>query len=134
MNDIITAILLLFGATFMLLASLGTLRLPDLFTRMHAATKSGTLGVSGMILALGIHFNDLGVGIRAVLVVIFVFMTAPVAAHVIARAAYIVGVPLWDRTITDELRGRYHPQTNALDGLSEEERQQFTGDSKDIDL
>ena len=124
MNDILTALLLLFGATFMLLASLGALRLPDLFTRMHAATKSGTLGVSGMILALGVHFEDLGVGIRAVLVVIFVFLTAPVAAHVIARAAYIVGVPLWERTVTDELRGRYHPETGALEGYEAPEREE----------
>lgn len=117
MNDIITALLMLFGASFMLLAAVGVLRLPDLFIRMHAATKSGTLGVSGMLLALAVHFDDLGVAIRAGLAIVFLFLTAPVAAHFIGRAAYIVGVPLWERTIIDELRGRYDPDTAALQSM-----------------
>ncbi len=114
MNDIITALLMIFGASFMLLAAVGVLRLPDLFIRMHAATKSGTLGVSGMLLALAVHFDDLGVAIRAGLAIVFLFLTAPVAAHFIGRAAYIVGVPLWEGTVVDELRGRYDPDTAAL--------------------
>lgn len=107
MRDLITAAMMLFGASFMLLAAVGIVRLPDLFIRMHAATKSGTLGVTGMILALAVHFNDLGIAIRALLVILFIFLTAPVAAHLIARAAYLVGVPLWENTVTDELRGHY---------------------------
>ncbi|MBW7866239.1 MAG: monovalent cation/H(+) antiporter subunit G [Candidatus Hydrogenedentes bacterium] len=107
MRDLITAGLMLFGASFMLLATVGIVRLPDLFIRMHAATKSGTLGVTGMILALAVHFNDLGIAIRSLLVILFIFLTAPVAAHLIARAAYLVGVPLWEKTVTDELRSRY---------------------------
>lgn len=114
MNDLITAFLMVFGASFMLLASIGVLRLPDLFIRMHAATKSGTLGVSGMLLALAVHFNDLGTAIRAGLAIVFLFLTAPVAAHFIGRAAYLVGVPLWEKTLVDELEGRYDPVTAAL--------------------
>lgn len=120
MNDFIASIMMLLGAGFMLLAGIGVTRLPDLFTRMHAATKSGTLGVSGMILAVGVHFYDMGIAVRAILVVIFLFITAPVAAHVIARSAYVVGVPLWERSVADELKGKHDPRTGTLDSFDPE--------------
>jgi multicomponent Na+:H+ antiporter subunit G len=104
MGEQVSAVLLVFGALFMLLAGLGILRLPDLFMRLQAATKASTLGVGCMLLAAAVHFQDLAVTTRAVLVIAFFFLTAPVGAHVIARAAYAVGVPLWEGTITDELR------------------------------
>ena len=106
MSEQISAALLVVGAFFMLLAGLGVLRLPDLFMRLQAATKASTLGVGCMLLGVAIHFQDLAVTARAVLVVAFFFLTAPVGAHVIARAAYAVGVPLWKGTIVDELRER----------------------------
>ena len=62
--------------------------------------------LAGVLLAVAIHFQDLAVTTRAVLVIAFFFLTAPVGAHMIARAAYAVGVPLWEGTITDELRDR----------------------------
>ena len=106
MSEQVSAVLLVVGAFFMLLAGLGVLRLPDLFMRLQAATKASTLGVGCMLLAAAIHFQDLAVTTRAVLVIAFFFLTAPVGAHMIARAAYAVGVPLWEGTITDELRDR----------------------------
>jgi multicomponent Na+:H+ antiporter subunit G len=57
---------------------------------------------------------EIGVGARALATVFFVFLTAPVAAHMIGRAAYVVGVPLWNGTIVDELHGRYERQTDEL--------------------
>jgi len=104
MNDILCAALLLVGALAMLLAGVGVVRMPDLFMRMQAATKAATLGTGCMLLAVAVHFDDMGVTTRALLVTAFVFLTAPVAAHVIARAAYSVGVPLWEGTLCDELR------------------------------
>ena len=104
MSEQVSAALLLGGASFMFLAGLGVLRLPDLFMRLQAATKASTLGVGCMLLAAAVHFQDLAVTTRAALVIAFFFLTAPVGAHVIARAAYAVGVPLWEGTITDELR------------------------------
>lgn len=104
MNERICATLLIVGASFMLLAGLGIIRLPDLFMRLQAATKASTLGVGCMLLAAAIHFQDLAVTTRAVLVIAFFFLTAPVGAHMIARAAYAVGVPLWEGTMVDELR------------------------------
>jgi len=106
MNERIGAVLLVVGAFFMLLAGLGLLRLPDIFMRLQGATKASTLGVGCMLLGVAVHFQDLGTTTRAVLVVAFFFVTAPVGAHVIARAAYAVGVPLWKGSIVDELRDR----------------------------
>ena len=79
--------------------------------RMQASTKASTLGVGCLLLGAALHFQDLGVTTRAVLVIGFFFLTAPVGAHMIARAAYAVGVPLWEGTLVDELRD---DQTSAL--------------------
>jgi multicomponent Na+:H+ antiporter subunit G len=117
MSERISAVLLVAGASFMLLAGLGVHRLPDLFMRLQAATKASTLGVGCLLLGVAVHFQELGVTTRAVLVVAFLFLTAPVGAHLIARAAYAVGVPLWKGTITDELRHRRRaPEQATADG------------------
>ncbi|MCY4527216.1 MAG: monovalent cation/H(+) antiporter subunit G [Anaerolineaceae bacterium] len=110
----LTALLLLTGAFFMLMGAVGIVRLPDLFMRMSATTKSATLGVSFMMLAVALHFNDLAIGARALATILFVFLTAPIAAHMIARAGYLRGVSLWRGTISDELRGRYNEETGEL--------------------
>lgn len=104
MRDILTALLMTVGAAFMLLSGIGVLRMPDLFMRMQAATKGATLGVGCMLLAVAVHFGEMAIVGRALLVVAFLFLTAPIAAHMIARAAYSVGVPLWQHTLVDELR------------------------------
>lgn len=104
MIEVVVALLVVLGAGLVLLASLGLLRLPDLYTRMHASTKPATLGVSLSVAALAVHAGDLGIGVRAVLIVLFFFLTAPVAAHRLARAAYQAGVPRWSGTVRDELR------------------------------
>lgn len=101
--DLLTAALVLVGGAFMLLASVGIVRLPDLFTRMQAATKGATLGSGCLLLAVAAHFWRTDVAARAMLVVLFILMTSPVAAHLIARAAYAVGVPFWEGTLRDEL-------------------------------
>ena len=106
MSEKFSAVLLVVGSLFMLLAALGILRLPDLFMRLQAATKASTLGVGCMLLSAALHFHDLAITTRAVLIIAFFCLTAPVGAHMIARAAYAIGVPLWLGTITDELRGR----------------------------
>jgi multicomponent Na+:H+ antiporter subunit G len=102
--DLLAAGLVLVGGAFVLLAGVGVVRMPDLFTRMQAATKGATLGAGCLLTAVAVHFRNLDVSARAVLVIAFVFLTAPVAAHLIARAAYAVGVPLWEGTLRDELK------------------------------
>lgn len=114
MGSILSGVLMVIGAFFMLLAALGVVRMPDLFTRMHASTKSTTLGVACLMLGVAVHFGELAIAARALAVVAFVFFTAPVAAHMIARAAYFSDVPLWDGTLSDELRGRYDEKSHTL--------------------
>jgi multicomponent Na+:H+ antiporter subunit G len=116
MHDVISLILMLIGAFFMFVAAVGVVRMPDLFLRMSATAKSATLGAACVLLAAAVHFNDFGIATRAVATIIFLFLTAPVAAHRIGRAAYIKGVPLWEGTVVDELRGRYDAKTHGLAG------------------
>jgi multicomponent Na+:H+ antiporter subunit G len=115
MSERVGAVLLVIGACFMLLAGLGVLRLPDLFMRLQAATKASTLGVGCLLLGAALHFQDLAVTTRTVLIIAFFFLTAPVGAHMIARAAYAAGVPLWEGTITDELRHRRRARTQPAE-------------------
>lgn len=114
MIEVIKGTLLLSGAVFMLLAAVGVLRLPDLLTRMHATTKAAALGVSLVMLAVALHFAEVAVVARAFGVIVFILMTAPVAAHVIGRAGYFVGSRLWSGTVKDELRPNYDPLTHEL--------------------
>ena len=107
MTTTVTVLLLWVGTAFTLLAAIGILRMPDVFMRMQVATKAATLGVTCVALATAVHFGDLATTARAVLIVLFLFLTAPVAAHTIGRAAYVAGARLWEGTIVDELRGRH---------------------------
>ena len=114
MKETITSLLMLSGAIFAFLSALGILRFPDLFSRMQAATKGSAFGVTCLLVAVAVHFAELGIATRAIVTIFFVLLTAPVAAHMIGRAAYFVGVPLWQGTITDELKGHYDMRTHAL--------------------
>jgi multicomponent Na+:H+ antiporter subunit G len=116
MNNTVSDLLMLTGATFLLLAALGMARMPDLFMRMQSASKASTLGIGCVLLALAFHFPGISVNIRVGATIVFFFLTAPITAHLIGRAAYFVGVPVWEGTVIDELRGRYNPLTHRLDG------------------
>jgi multicomponent Na+:H+ antiporter subunit G len=107
MNDLVTAVFMVIGGIFMLLAAVGILRLPDTYTRLQASTKAATLGVSSILLGAAFHFADLGVTIRAVTTILFLLATAPVAGHLIARVAYLLRVPLWEQSRYDELRPHF---------------------------
>ncbi len=109
--DLIVAACLLAGGFFLFVAGLGILRLPDVLIRMHASTKAGTLGVGLVFGAAALYFRSTAETAIAVLTVIFLLATAPVAAHAIARAAYRTNVPLSDRTHVDEWKGRYGRDT-----------------------
>lgn len=95
MSTVIAAVLVLVGCLFSLAAGVGMLRLPDVFIRMHAATKVGTLG-SGLVMAgTAVHFGEASVVVQCVLVVFFLLLTAPIAAHMIGRAAVTMGIEPW---------------------------------------
>jgi multicomponent Na+:H+ antiporter subunit G len=104
LREIVAMALLLFGTLFMLVASLGVLRMPDLYTRMSASAKASTFGIGMILVAALVWFPDAATKAVAVVAIAFMFLSNPVGAHMIGRAAYLVGVPLWEGTIVDEMR------------------------------
>ncbi len=115
------ALLLVGGAFFALVSTIGLLRMPDLPTRMHATTKAGAFGAGLMLVAVAIFFADIGVTTRVIATILFIMLTAPVAAHVIARAAYIDGIPLWSGTLCDQLKDHYELSSGHLDGAESDD-------------
>lgn len=102
----LAVLMILFGSIVSVVSALGMIRLPDVYTRSHAATKSATLSVLACLLGAFIYFwsHDGYVSIRLVLGIIFVFMTAPVAGHLVCRAAYRSRVPLAEGSGEDLLK------------------------------
>ena len=102
--DIAAAVLVLLGAAFCLVATIGLLRMPDVLMRMHASTKAGTLGAGLILIGTAIGFDSTWAAARAFGAMAFILLTAPVAAHMIGRAAYMSGIVLSPRTWIDERR------------------------------
>lgn len=111
----IACFLMLLGSSLMCLAGLGVLRMPDLFLRMHASTKGASLGVAFLLFAAAILFGELSVATKALLTTLFIFITAPVGATMLGRAAYAKKVPLWDHSVIDEGRGKIAPEASRAD-------------------
>lgn len=102
MSEWISGLLSVAGATLALLAGVGVLRMPDVFTRMQASTKASTLGLGCLLAGAAVSNPETSFVIRAVSIVAFMLLTTAVAAHVIARAAARSGAPLWEGTRVDE--------------------------------
>lgn len=100
---VLVAVLLLAGALFSLIAAIGIVRLPDLYSRMHAASKAGTVGSGLLLLAVGIHSQELSTLARALAGFVFFVLTAPISAHLLARAAHKAGHRLAAPSVRDEL-------------------------------
>jgi multicomponent Na+:H+ antiporter subunit G len=105
----LTAAIVLLGAVFALAAAVGLNRLPDVYSRMHAASKAGTVGSALMLLAVGIHAGDLATLARALAGFFFFVLTAPVSAHLLAMAARKAGYPLAKQSVVDEFKN--HPES-----------------------
>ncbi|MEW4368409.1 monovalent cation/H(+) antiporter subunit G [Paenibacillus kandeliae] len=101
----VIAILIVLGAVLSVLSAFGIIRFPDVYLRAHAATKSATLGVLFVLTGAFLFFwvYDGYPSMRILLAIVFVFITAPIAGHLNARAAYRTGVPLW-KLAKDELK------------------------------
>ncbi|WP_342642902.1 monovalent cation/H(+) antiporter subunit G [Rhodoligotrophos ferricapiens] len=115
MIELLTAVLIFLGCFLCLSASVGILRFPDVYARMHAASKAGTLGIGFLFAAVAVHFSDVDITIRAVVGILFFVLTAPISAHLLARAAYWAGVKPWAGAGVDHLSGRYHKEMHRLD-------------------
>lgn len=130
MTDVVTAIVWLVGSAFALLAAVGVLRMPDVFTRMQASTKASTLGLACLLLGTAVQMGDLASVIRVASIGAFVLLTTPVSGLVIARAAYFADVPLWEGTVLDERKrepagatgGDVRARDNRNEGFDEPSR------------
>ncbi|RTQ88599.1 monovalent cation/H(+) antiporter subunit G [Lysinibacillus telephonicus] len=94
------------GLLFIVVAALGLIRLPDLYTRAHAASKSSTLGVMCILLGVFFHFwlKEDHFNPSILLGVLFLFITGPVGAHIMTRSSYLAGVKAWPGTVRDDLK------------------------------
>ncbi|WP_144510701.1 Na+/H+ antiporter subunit G [Bacillus sp. FJAT-22090] len=106
------ALLILLGSAMSVISALGIIRLPDVYTRSHAATKSSTLAVLLSLTGAFVYFwvHEGFISVRLLLGIIFVFLTAPVAGHLITRAAYRARVKLTDNSSDDELKDILFPE------------------------
>lgn len=88
MLELFTSFFLIVGGVFALIGSIGMVRFPDLFMRLHGPTKATTLGVGGILIASMLHFSSLeaGLSLHELLIGMFLMITAPVSAHLIARS------------------------------------------------
>ncbi|MDD3042708.1 MAG: monovalent cation/H(+) antiporter subunit G [Methanosarcinaceae archaeon] len=110
--EILSIACLVIGVIFLSLGMIGLLRLPDVYNRLHATTKIGTLGAFGVLLSIMIQeIGNSGLlppspmGIKALTVGLFILLTSPISGHMIARAAYKMGVDLCEDSILDEYKG-----------------------------
>jgi multicomponent Na+:H+ antiporter subunit G len=121
MIDILAGLMVLGGGFFILVAAVGVLRMPDLYVRMHAGSKAGTLGAGLMLGAVAVYAGELSVTLRALAAVTFLVLTAPIGAHLLTRASYIAGVKPWDGTKSDDLAERYDEATGILASVNRED-------------
>jgi multicomponent Na+:H+ antiporter subunit G len=104
--DIFIGFFILAGALLCLIATFGVIRLPDVYTRNHAASKAATLGVMSILFGTFLYFYDLEghFNSRLILGIVFLFMTSPISGHLINRAAYHSGAKLWHKSVRDDLK------------------------------
>lgn len=105
MTELLISALIIGGVVFNFFGTVGLIRFPDVYSRMHAVTKSSTLGIICILVGSFIFFiAEHGIiSAKLLLGIFFVFLTAPIGAHMISRAAYMTGVPLWERSVRDDL-------------------------------
>ena len=96
----LVAIFVVVGGIFALIGSIGLARLPDFYPRLHGPTKATTLGVGAVMLSSVVYFSSTGqgIGISEILITVFLFLTAPVSANMLAKAAMHIGVKTMDNT------------------------------------
>jgi len=123
MLEFLVSLLILIGGCFILIGSLGLLRLRDFYSRLHAPTKATTLGVGSLLIASAVFFShqEEGLSLHEVLVTLFLFITAPVGAHLMAKAALHQRLKSLARPPADNMLdgGQCHDQTEAKTSPSE---------------
>ncbi len=102
MNETIGMFFIVVGLIFDFFGCLGLIRLPDVYNRLQASTKCVTLGTCSILLGLFLFKGFTAAGIKAILCIFFILLTAPVSAHALARGAHKSGVKLWEKSVCDK--------------------------------
>lgn len=102
MSEILTLIAVMIGTLWLFLAAIALLRMPDVYCRLSATTKAVTFGAAMMLLGAAFALDHTAVTLRALAGIAFYFLTSPIAAHVLARAAHLRGTPMWEGSLLDE--------------------------------
>lgn len=96
-SEIISSIFLLAGAFLILIASIGILRMPDIYMRMHAATKAVSLGIMLMLMGISVYYPQFSIIIKSLAIIIFLYLTMPVSASLLGRSSLEMNLPQWKR-------------------------------------
>ena len=122
MSDILIMTLSTLGAITVLIAAVGIVRMPDFYLRLSVTIKAATLGTGLLLAAAAVFFADISISTTVLAIIFFLFLTAPVAGHMIGRASYFTGTKMWKGSVLDELKGKYDKETHSLgsgDGTEE---------------
>ncbi|MBX3242095.1 MAG: monovalent cation/H(+) antiporter subunit G [Chitinophagaceae bacterium] len=114
MTDITIMVLSTIGALSILFAAIGILRMPDFYLRLSVTVKAATLGSGLLLLSAAVFFPEAYVTTKVFAIIFFLVLTAPVAAHMIGRVAYLINARRWDGTVLDELEGMYDKENKVL--------------------
>ena len=113
MTDLLGSALVVLGTLLIVLAAFGLLRMPDIYLRLSATSKSSSLGIACVLAGVALLMQDTGVTFRALIIVAFVVLTVPVASHILGRAAYRAGTKLWAGSVVDEMGESQHAHPGA---------------------
>ena len=119
MKEILVLFFLIIGTIFILIASIGLLKMPDVFLRMSASTIAGTFGVASMLIAVAIYFLNVTITLHIIGIIIFLILTVPIGAHMLGRASHNIGLKMWDRTVCDDLKGKYDEKTKEYKSIKD---------------
>jgi multicomponent Na+:H+ antiporter subunit G len=114
--EIVCSVLILIGSLFMLISSIGIIRLPDFYIRNSASTKAVVLGLAFILFGVGIYFNNILIFLEVIVILFFISLIMPLSAHIIARAACKTNVPFWKNTDLREMKGY---NKDAVEGKKE---------------
>ncbi len=123
--DTFAIFFLIAGLFFMLVGAIGVVRLPDVYHRLHAASKCSTLGMMGLLLAASLHVGTGDVIAKSIAVVLFLFVSNPVGSHMLAKAAHRDKAPQWENTLSDEL-AKDKAQANVGEAKAETKKKSKT--------
>ena len=122
MENYIVLLFLVIGTVFIFIASIGLLKMPDVYLRMSASTIAGTFGVASMLIAVAIFFGGLSLVLHIAGVIVFLILTVPVGAHMLGRTSHIIGLKMWDKTVADDMQGKYNEETHGFKPEKEKEK------------